>query len=125
MCSSCKQVHDGARGSKCPLSTHQSNNPSEQADNVTVNPENISQAQAEATANQVMVEESASNSEASASTPQASQDPVLKELLNISKRFGHLEQQAAKDRQILSGLVTEFGKQGESVRQHLATATSQ
>ena len=34
----------------------------------------------------------------------SSQDPILLELLKISKRFGHLKEQPAKDMQDLMGL---------------------
>ena len=127
MCSNCKQVHEGNRGSKCTFLTHPQDYSSDQEGGANAHPENISQAQAEATANQVLVGES-SNSSASNSTNSsehpAMQDPILKQLLNISERFGLMEQQAAKDRQNLTGLVSEFGKQGESVRQLLASATT-
>ena len=115
-CSTCKVTHEGTTGKKCLLST--------QTDGITDSSESppfnqdqqIFSDQALATASQVVVRDDPQSTSHSVTNQLSSQDPILAELLKISKRFGHLEEQAAKDRQVLTGLVSEFGKQGQAVQ---------
>ena len=116
-CSTCKMTHEGTTGKKCSLST-QNDCVTDTSESLLINQDQqISSDQALATASQVVVRDDPQGTSQSVTNQSSSQDPILAELLKISQRFGHLEEQAAKDRQVLTGLVSEFGKQGQAVQQ--------
>ena len=116
-CSTCKMTHEGTTGKKCSLST-QNDGVTDTTESLPVNQDQqISPDQALATASQVVVRDDPQGTSHLLKNQPSSQDPILAELLKISQRFGHLEEQAAKDRQVLTGLVSEFGKHGQAVQQ--------
>ena len=116
-CSTCKMTHEGTTGKKCSLST-QNDGVTDTSESLPVNQDQqISPDQALATASQVVVRDDPQGTSHLVTNQPSSQDPILAELLKISQRFGHLEEQAAKDRQVLTGLVSEFGKHGQAVQQ--------
>ena len=107
-CSTCKTTHEGTTGKKCLLST-QTDGVTDMSENPPNNPEQqISSDQALATASQVMIRNDSQSTSQSITNQLSGQDPILTELLKISQRFGHLEEQAVKDRQVLTGLVSNF-----------------
>ena len=116
-CSNCKMTHEGTTDKKCSLST-QNDGITDTSESLLVNQDQqISPDQALATASQVVVRDDPQGTSHLVTNQPNSQDPILAELLKISQRFGHLEEQAAKDRQVLTGLVSEFGKHGQAVQQ--------
>ena len=58
---------------------------------------------------------------ASTSVNQSPQSLILQELKKMSDRFGKLEEQAAEDRHVLSGLVVGFSKQEQAMDRILST----
>ena len=112
---------------ECLLST-QTDGVSDTSETPPINSDQqISSDQALATASQVMIRDDSQSTSQPVVNQSSSQDPILAELLKMSQRFGHLEEQAAKDRQVLMGLVSEFGKQGQPVQRLInqTQATSQ
>ena len=116
-CSTCKVTHEGTMGKKCLLST-QTDGVTDTSESIPISQDQqISSDQVLATASQVVVRDDPQGTSQSLTNQSSSQDPILAELQKISQRFGYLEEQAAKDRQVLTGLVSEFGRQGQAVQQ--------
>ena len=104
-------------GKKCLLST-QTDGVTDTSESIPISQDQqISSDQVLATASQVVVRDDPQGTSQSLTNQSSKQDPILAELQKISQRFGYLEEQAAKDRQVLTGLVSEFGRQGQAVQQ--------
>ena len=125
-CSQCRTSHEGTTGKKCQL-VHQgemgtsgaNNVDSQQASMSLFSDCNVNEDQARSTAEQVL---SPSQVPVNVEITQSPQNLILEELKKMSDRFGKLEEQAAEDRQVLSGLVVGFNKQGQTMDKILSTS---
>ena len=126
----CHSSHEGPTGSKCQrFNEEQLESLQEdlnQASNVTSYESLVSEEQARAVAEQVEtnVKGGASSAENQGSEVNTGQDLILQELKTISQRFGQLENQAAKDREVLASLVTKVNQQGRSALSTQVTTSS-
>ena len=126
-CSQCRTSHEGTTGKKCQL-VHQgemgtsgaSNMDSQQASISLFSDCSVDEDQAQSTAEQVV---SLNGVHASVNVNHSPQNLILQELKKMSDRFGKLEEQAAEDRQVLSGLVVGFNKQGQTMDKLLSTTS--
>ena len=110
--------HVGPTGNKCQRIEEQLDSSQEelgeQALNVNMKDTCITQEQARLVAQQVEGSRKQSSEDTEVIGEQminASQDLILQELKNISKKFGQLEHQAARDGEILTGLVNKVNQQ--------------
>ena len=119
-CSSCKSTHEGVMGKKstifCSIRRHHRH----------LRPLHYSSRPAEKL--KIRLKQQTANSwlEAAHQQPPVTSvtNPVCKtpsyQNFKKSQRFGYLQQQAAKDRYVSSGLVSEFWKQGEALQRMLS-----
>ena len=125
-CSQCRTSHEGTTGKKCQLihqgemGTSGANNVDSQQASISLFSDcNVNEDQARSTAEQVV---SPSRVPVNVEITQSPQNLILQELKKMSDRFGKLEEQAAEDRQVLSGLVVGFNKQGQTMDKILSTS---
>ena len=116
-CKNCHSTHEGPNGSKCQrfnsgnMEESQLEGAELQASNVTDNDTTISQEQARLVV-QHMEHSSMSAQNTSTGDSGSNQKLILMELKKISQKFGQLEDQAAKDRAVLTNLVSKVNQQG-------------
>ena len=116
-CKNCHSTHEGPTGNKCQrfnsgsVEDLQVEGAEFQASNVTDNETTISQEQARLVV-QHMEQSAMSVQDNSTSESGSNQDLILMELKKISQKFGQLEDQAAKDREVLTNLVSKVNQQG-------------
>ena len=110
--------HVGPTGNKCQRIEEQLDSSQEelgeQALNVNTKDTCITQEQARLVAQQVEGSRKQSSEDTEVIGEQmvnASQDFILQELKNISKKFGQLEHQAERDGEVLTGLVNKVNQQ--------------
>ena len=114
-CSQCQTSHEGPVGRKCVINQQQeevlgatSGDHLDQASN-TLSPELcINEEQARLAVTQVYNLQSPDPPNTSTGASVSNQNLLLAELQKISQRFGKLEEQAAIDRQVLSGVVSQL-----------------
>ena len=121
-CSQCQTSHEGPVGRKCVLSQQHveapaatSGNPQDQASNTLFFEDCINEEQARVVVTQVHNLHSSNWPGTSTDISSDNQAIILAELQKISQRFGRLEEQAAVDRQVLSGLVSQFKQHTNTV----------
>ena len=116
-CKNCHSTHEGPTGNKCQrldggsVEDLQMEGAEFQASNVTDNENTISQEQARLVV-QHMEQSAMSVQDTSTGDSGSSQELILMELKKISQKFGQLEDQAAKDREVLTNLVSKVNQQG-------------
>ena len=103
-CTNYKLTHEETEDKKCLLSSQQSDGIIETSDSPSTDSDlQISSGQAQATASQVMIGANSQSISQMSNIPSSDPDPTLAKL---SQRLGHLKEHAAKDRQVLTGLVS-------------------
>ena len=117
-CSHCQMSHEGPVGKRCILAQQQEDTDETltmesgaQASTSSLSTTTINEDQARVTENQVQTPSHTSSNATSTGASMDGQVLILAELPKISQRFGQLEEQTSKDRQILSGLVKQFNAQ--------------
>ena len=121
-CSHCQTSHEGPVGRKCGLAQQQQGDTDEiitmetssQASTSSLSATTINEDQARLAVNQVQTPCFNSSSNTSTGASVDSQALILAELQKISQRFGQLEEQTSKDRQVLSGLVKQVNAQASN-----------
>ena len=122
-CSQCQTSHEGPVGRKCLVSQQQveapratAGDPQDQASNILLSEDCINEEQARVAVTQVHNLHSSDSPGTSTGVSSDNQVIIIAELQKICQRFGRLEEQAPMDRQVLSGLVSQF-------KQHTSTAS--
>ena len=120
-CSQCQTSHEGPVGRKCVISQQQeevlgatSGEHLDQASTSLAPELCINEEQARLAVTQVHSLQSPESPNTSTGASISNQNLLLAELQKISQRFGKLEEQAAIDRQVLSGVVSQLKNQAST-----------
>ena len=122
-CKNCHTSHEGPTGSKCQKFDSQAQEDGDQAlaenqaSNIALtNDIVLTEEQARLVAQQIDISTVNNSNDTSTGDRDidAGQQMILQELQKMSKRFGVLEEQAAKDREVLTGLVSQVQSQGQN-----------
>ena len=130
-CKNCHTSHEGPIGSKCQKFDSQTQEDVDQASLETqassIALENeiiVSEEHARLVAQQVDVHSVMNHQETSTGDKgiDAGQQLILQEIKKMAKRFGALEEQTAKDREVLTGLVSQVTQQTQGQSQKKVTS---
>ena len=117
-CSHCQTSHEGPVGKRCTFAQQEQDTDETvtkelgaQASTSSLSTTTINKDQARIAASQVQTPNHISSNVTSTGASMDGQILILAELQKNSQRFGQLEEQTSKDRQVLSGLVKQFNTQ--------------